>query len=269
VAVAPAGEIYLFREGPPRYRRSADGGRTWGGWVRFDDPSQHVLPNDDEAWRMTVTDDAEDPGLVHVLYQSIGTRTDARGLPVGNLYHYVNLRIGEPPGTPDRDGDSLGDARDNCPTVANGPVQLAVHSVGDQADSDGDGVGDACDNCTFAANAPVAAASFQTTTGGQLDDDGDGRGNACDADFDQQGARIDSADVALLKRAVGRSRSSSLCGRNGRRPCDRYDLDGTGNTIDGADLALFRTQLGKLRGRKCPTCSPPWGAQLPCVGDAC
>jgi hypothetical protein len=270
VAVAPGGEIYLFREGPPRYRKSADGGRTWGEWVRFDDPSQHTLPNDDEGWRMTVTDDPEDPGLVHVLYQSIGTRTDAEGLPVGNLYHYVNLRIGEPPGTPDADGDGLGDARDNCPTLANGPAQLAAPGIGDQADRDGDGVGDACDNCVFVPNPPVAAAAFQTTTGGQLDDDGDGRGNLCDADFNGKGAAVDSTDFAMLKRSFGRSRSSTVCGRNSRQPCDRYDLDNAGSAIDGADLAAFRGQYGKLRGRKCPTCGPPWpNAALPCVGDAC
>src|SRR5205814_6795045 len=48
-------------------------------------------------------------------------------------------RIGdacEPP-APDRDGDGVPDAIDNCPAIPNS----------DQADADGDGVGDACDPC--------------------------------------------------------------------------------------------------------------------------
>ncbi len=43
---------------------------------------------------------------------------------------------------PDADADGVGDAIDNCPTVANA----------DQSDLDGDGIGDACDNCVAIAN---------------------------------------------------------------------------------------------------------------------
>jgi len=45
----------------------------------------------------------------------------------------------------DRDDDTWGDVCDNCPAVPNGPDQVNVPGVGDQADEDDDTVGDACD----------------------------------------------------------------------------------------------------------------------------
>ena len=78
----------------------------------------------------------------------------------------------------DTDGDTVGNAVDNCPSIINT----------DQADNDGDGAGDACDtdddddgvadltdNCPLVDNAD------------QADYDGDGSGDACDTDDDNDG----------------------------------------------------------------------------------
>ncbi len=71
--------------------------------------------------------------------------------------------MGTPPGPPgDRDDDGVGDAEDNCPTLANN----------NQADGDADGTGNVCDNCPEAANAD------------QADVDADGFGDVCDPNDD-------------------------------------------------------------------------------------
>jgi len=71
---------------------------------------------------------------------------------------------------PDKDGDGIVDAEDNCVLTANG----------DQGDSDDDGIGNACDNCPDTANED------------QADVDGDGIGNVC-SDRDKDGV-LDAAD---------------------------------------------------------------------------
>jgi hypothetical protein len=279
VAVAPQGDVYLFREGPPRYALSTDAGATFGDWIRFDDPSQHDASHRDEGWRVMAMRDSDEPGLVHVMYQSAGDEFDAEsGAPVGNLYHYLNFRIGADtastakvaPPPPDADRDGVPDAGDNCPTVRNGPSESVDPVLGNQADRDADGVGDACDNCAALPNGRITALAFETTTGGQRDDDVDGYGNACDADFDNSGGSVDPADLALFKRAYYQRREVSVCGFTLTERCAPYDLDRIRNRIDSGDLTTFKKLYAKPPGPRCPACQPPFSPSLlACVGPAC
>jgi hypothetical protein len=79
---------------------------------------------------------------------------------------------------PDDDDDGVADAQDNCPTKANkDQADNDEDKKGDACDpdDDDDGVEDAKDNCPKAANK------------GQQDTDGDGKGDACDDDDDDDG----------------------------------------------------------------------------------
>lgn len=70
---------------------------------------------------------------------------------------------------PDRDGDGIDNASDNCPDVANP----------DQTDTDGDGIGDACDNLPPDAVADAASTSEDTpVTVDVLANDSDPNGDA-------------------------------------------------------------------------------------------
>jgi hypothetical protein len=86
----------------------------------------------------------------------------------------------------DTDGDTILDARDNCPSIPNQ----------DQADVERDGVGDACDNCPDTRN------TDQTDTGGWLGAVPDGIGDACQrGDIDGDGD-LDVLDDVLLRRRL-------------------------------------------------------------------
>lgn len=81
------------------------------------------------------------------------------GVDSSNLDSPVADAVVSLDGSPeDLDGDSIANALDNCPTVANR----------DQLNADSDKLGDACDNCRNQVN------------NDQADGDGDLRGNVCD-----------------------------------------------------------------------------------------
>jgi len=85
----------------------------------------------------------------------------------------------------DDDNDTILDAADNCPIVANtDQLDSNGNGLGDACDGDfdGDGILDAADNCRQIANAD------------QADLDGDGQGDLCDLDDDGDGV-LDSADA--------------------------------------------------------------------------
>ena len=164
----------------------------------------------------------------------------------------------------DTDGDTVPDASDNCPTVANT----------DQADGDGDLVGTACDNCTLVANIRESA-TFLTTnpwatlSGGQRDDDHDGFGNRCDGKFPGvTGTLVNSSDLAQFRASNGKNRTLDNCGTIGTRPCAIFDLDQTGLILGSGDLSVFRLLNGKVVGPRCTTHCTGNSAALPCAAGA-
>jgi Thrombospondin type 3 repeat len=87
---------------------------------------------------------------------------------------------------PDRDGDAVPDAEDNCPDNANP----------DQEDTNGAGRGDACDedddNDGVLDDAPDNCPTDPNP--GQEDTDGDGHGDACDVAEDEDDEEDSNAD---------------------------------------------------------------------------
>lgn len=121
---------------------------------------------------------------------------------------------------PDIDGDNAPNGADNCPVLAN-PDQLDsdLDALGDACDldDDGDGVADLADNCPLAANAA------------QSDNDGDGQGDVCDPDDDDD-AILDNADNCP---SLANADQADLDGDGQGDACDPDD-DGDG-VVDAAD----------------------------------
>ena len=156
----------------------------------------------------------------------------------------------DPPST-DADDDSVPNATDNCPSVANA----------DQADGDTDGLGDACDLC------PVDADP------GQEDQDEDGLGDACDVCPAEavQGDNHRDADGDGEPTCAGDCDDASPDRRGlAAELCDGVDNDcdeRTDEGFDGVGLACAAGE-GACRREAVAVCLPDGSVGCPATAGA-
>ena len=118
----------------------------------------------------------------------------------------------------DSDGDTIGTAFDNCPTVANP----------DQSDMDDDGSGDACDDDDDNDGVADTSDNCPTTSNpDQTDSDRDGAGDACDSDDDNDGVADATDNCPITANADQADLDSDGAGDQ----CDS-DIDGDGESND-------------------------------------
>jgi len=128
------------------------------------------------------------------------------------------------PNQENTDGDTYGDACDNCPELDN-----------DQADGDDDGIGDACDNCPGAANPD------------QADLDDDGSGDACDPDVDGDTILDDGDGSGTAGDAPCTGGATSNCDDNcplvSNADQADEDNDGTGDACEAGASGLIISEV--------------------------
>jgi len=112
---------------------------------------------------------------------------------------------------PDQDGDTIPDALDNCPSIANA----------DQADGDSDGVGNVCDNCPSVSNSD------------QAKHDSDPYGDACDPDDDNDGF-VDTKETT-----AGSDSLNVKCYKD-----NAVDDDSDGKVNDGCPMMSGASETG-------------------------
>ena len=115
----------------------------------------------------------------------------------------------------DADGDGIADATDNCPSNPNAA----------QTDSDGDTLGDACDNCPMVSQGPCGCLTFV----GQTDTDADGVGDACDNCVDMPNAdQMDTDGDGIGDRCDSGAPNQPVCQPTLERfDCIDNDCDGS------------------------------------------
>ncbi len=151
----------------------------------------------------------------------------------GNLYGCNHFGSDEDSGMQDSDNDSIPDATDNCPAVANK----------NQLDTDKDKIGDVCDTdydndliLDFQDNCPTVK-NYE-----QEDIDGDGKGDACDNNSDSD-SFVDIEDNCPL---LSNPSQDDLDKDGIGDACDTdKDGDGIENATDNCEIIKNSDQLDK------------------------
>ncbi len=195
--------------------------RLWAGTHHIELPSQlSVLPG--TKYALIVTDPSGNSFFQD--YAVEGTGTDAYGRGAAIVNHQTSARAESAShdlffriytNFIDGDGDSVNDADDNCPLVANA----------NQHNTDGDALGDACDPDDDGDGVLDGADAFPLNSAESVDTDGDTIGNNADLDDDNDGVP-DATETGSAGTPVGNTLGSDpLNAASTPEFCDGLDND--------------------------------------------